>query len=125
MKPEKWKPEKITCLHCSKRQHEAMNGYCQECLNLVGDCNVGQLRGRRRCLVLYCSNYTDQGLFVGDLCAPCHTFVMKGEGRHSQAFRNSLRTIATDLTNLLVRVLDPTMQGPSIADDELRKLIRG
>jgi len=123
MKPEKRK--KVTCLHCRKKRDEAMNGYCQVCLNLIGDCNMGQLRGRRRCLVMDCSNHTDQELFVGDLCAPCHVFVMKGEGRYSQAFRNSLRAIATDLTNLLVRALDPTTRGSSIADDELRKLIRG
>jgi len=74
---------------------------------------------------------SDQGTFVGDLCAPCHTFVATGEGQYSQAYRNSLQIVAASFTKVvvdgLVRACDPTVArlGSSIADQELAKLARG
>jgi hypothetical protein len=44
---------------------------------------------RKKCIVMNCSNHTDEGEFVGDLCSPCHKFVTSGRGVHSQAYRNS------------------------------------
>ena len=49
---------------------------------------VDHLRGARRCAVPGCLNHSDQGVFRGDFCAPCYDYVVKNEGRHSQAYRN-------------------------------------
>ena len=43
------------------------------------------------CIVKGCSNHRGEGLFVGALCSPCHTFITTGEGKYSQAYRNSQR----------------------------------
>ena len=51
---------------------------------------VDHLRGARRCAVPGCLNHSDQGVFRGDFCAPCYDYVVKNEGRHSQAYRNEL-----------------------------------
>ena len=48
----------------------------------------------RRCITKDCENHTHQGRFIGDLCAPCHSFITEAEGQHSQAFRNALATRA-------------------------------
>jgi hypothetical protein len=47
--------------------------------------------GRKKCIVMDCANHTDEGKFIGDLCAPCHEFVATGRGVHSQAYRNAKR----------------------------------
>jgi len=44
---------------------------------------------RKKCIVMNCTNHTDEGAFIGDLCSPCHKFVVSGRGTHSQAYRNS------------------------------------
>ena len=46
---------------------------------------------RIRCIVKDCQNHRHEGKFVGDLCSPCHTFITTGEGKYSQAYRNSQR----------------------------------
>jgi len=43
------------------------------------------------CIVKGCSNHRHKGKFVGDLCSPCATFITTGEGKYSQAYRNSQR----------------------------------
>ena len=43
------------------------------------------------CIVKNCQNHRCEGKFVGDLCSPCHTFIMTGEGIYSQAYRNTQR----------------------------------
>ena len=43
------------------------------------------------CIVKDCQNHRHEGKFVGDLCSPCHTFITTGEGKYSQAYRNSQR----------------------------------
>ena len=43
------------------------------------------------CIVKGCRNHRGEGLFIGELCSPCHTFITTGEGKHSQAYRNSQR----------------------------------
>jgi hypothetical protein len=120
-------PKKIKCLHCGNKRLDSMNGYCEKCLSLsCGDSDeILALKGRRRCIVKDCQNYTDQGLFVGDLCMPCHRFVTVGEGAHSQIFRNGLGFFTTRLARHLMMVLDPTYQLPSKADLELARLVRG
>jgi hypothetical protein len=44
-----------------------------------------------KCIVKGCENHANQGVFVGDLCSPCHTFITTGEGVYSQAYRNAKR----------------------------------
>lgn len=44
-----------------------------------------------KCIVKDCENHKHQGRFVGDLCSPCHAFITRNEGKHSQAYRNSQR----------------------------------
>jgi hypothetical protein len=43
-----------------------------------------------KCKVKDCENHTDQGVFVGFLCMPCHTFLTIGEGTYSQLYRNTV-----------------------------------
>ena len=43
-----------------------------------------------KCIVKDCENHKHQGLFVGDLCGPCHQFITEGIGKHSQAYRNTI-----------------------------------
>jgi len=45
----------------------------------------------KKCIVMDCTNCSDEGEFVGDLCYPCHNFVTSGKGVHSQAYRNARR----------------------------------
>ena len=45
-----------------------------------------------RCIVKDCKNHDHEGKFVGSLCFPCHEYITKAEGRHSQAYRNTHRT---------------------------------
>jgi hypothetical protein len=42
-----------------------------------------------KCIVKDCVNQED---FVVGLCIPCYDFITKGEGVHSQAYRNALKT---------------------------------
>ncbi len=45
-----------------------------------------------RCIVKDCKNHEHEGKFIGSLCFPCYTYITKGEGKYSQAFRNAQRT---------------------------------
>jgi len=33
-----------------------------------------------KCIVFSCQNHKDEGKFVGDLCGPCHEFIVTGRG---------------------------------------------
>jgi hypothetical protein len=44
-----------------------------------------------KCIVKDCKNHSHEGLFVGNLCSPCHVFVTEGKGFYSQAYRNIKR----------------------------------
>jgi hypothetical protein len=44
-----------------------------------------------KCIVKDCINQTHEGLFIGELCSPCHEFVTTGNGVYSQAYRNTQR----------------------------------
>jgi hypothetical protein len=46
---------------------------------------------KQKCIALNCDNHRHGGKFVGDLCAPCHTFISTGAGVYSQAYRNTKR----------------------------------
>ena len=41
------------------------------------------------CVVQYCDNNSNGGVFYGNLCGPCHEYVTLGRGIYSQAFRNT------------------------------------
>src|SRR5271157_4526851 len=45
---------------------------------------------RFKCLIPGCSNHSDEGSFVGDLCMPCHSYIVANDGVHSQAYRNEI-----------------------------------
>jgi hypothetical protein len=45
-----------------------------------------------RCLVKGCSNHSDQGVFVGPLCMPCHHMLTTGEVGHGATFVHELAT---------------------------------
>lgn len=66
----------------------------------------------KKCIVLNCANHSEEGEFVGDLCAPCHQFVAEGKGRYSQAYRNALAegtsAVLGSLTLLVAERQDPT-----------------
>jgi len=86
---------------------------------------------KKKCIVGNCKNTSDLRTFVGDLCAPCFEFVTCGEGRYSQAYRNSLRIVSAEFVRLiadgLAQACDPTFRktrASSIADKELAALIR-
>jgi hypothetical protein len=86
-----------------------LNGqYCHSCVMYCANLAINgikfHLRGARSCVIPGCDNRTDQGDFVGDLCAPCHSYIADNEGTHSQAYRNeifkaSMRSIAKWLTD--------------------------
>jgi hypothetical protein len=42
-----------------------------------------------KCIVKDCMNHTNEGSFVGELCAPCWDYITNGNGVHSQAYRNA------------------------------------
>jgi hypothetical protein len=43
-----------------------------------------------KCIVKDCQNEHGQGIFFGLLCSPCHAYITKGEGKHSQMYRNTV-----------------------------------
>lgn len=51
-----------------------------------------------KCAVKDCANHKHEGLFVGLLCSPCHTFISGDGGLYSQAYRNSRAMIDTAIT---------------------------
>jgi len=123
------------CPNCNKKMRlsaKTMNGFCMDCMKLVHHCPTLELKGRRRCAVMNCENYSDQGIFVGDLYFSCHEFVCRGSGNYSQAYRNSLQIIGRAYAALvkadMVKRLDPTADAygePCIADRELANIMRG
>ena len=50
---------------------------------------------KTKCIVKDCANHKHEGLFVGDLCSPCHAYISEVKGGHSQAFRNAELQAAT------------------------------
>jgi hypothetical protein len=43
-----------------------------------------------KCIVKDCSNHQHLGKFIGDLCSPCFSFLVEGEGTFSQLYRNTV-----------------------------------
>ena len=42
-----------------------------------------------QCLTLNCTNHVGEGMFVGDLCSPCHEYLTTMRGKNSQLYRNT------------------------------------
>jgi hypothetical protein len=53
---------------------------------------------RIRCIVKDCANHADEGKFVGELCSPCHEFIVSGRGKYSAAYRLAERTTRKPMT---------------------------
>lgn len=83
----------LRCPHCGRAGRRLLNGYCDECVEKRASSGV-HLTGARRCLVRDCSNYTDEGRFIGDVCSPCWSFMITGRANSSQACRNVLREVS-------------------------------
>lgn len=45
----------------------------------------------KNCIVHKCTNNSDQGAFVGDLCAPCHNYLTTGKIGYTKSFLGDLR----------------------------------
>lgn len=49
----------------------------------------------KQCIVYNCFNKANEGLFIGEICGPCHAHITekpKGKQGYSQAWRNSIET---------------------------------
>jgi hypothetical protein len=57
-----------------------------------------------RCIVHNCTNTSDRGKMIGDLCSSCHQFITTGEGRHSQAYRNCTTLVPNDSGTMLRQI---------------------
>ena len=125
------KPDHEHCLNCGKKFTDGVNGYCLKCYGAVTEDRP--LKGRKRCIVMNCENYSDMGAFINGLCGPCYLYVVEGHSLYSQLHRNGLNAFATNtaaiIKNLLVQLNDPTRTGVRqsalISDEELRKLRHG
>ena len=54
----------------------------------------GQSSARIKCAVEGCENHSDEGLFRGLLCNPCHSFIAGDKKVFSQAYRNARKLAA-------------------------------
>lgn len=77
-----------------------------------------------RCIVKDCKNHEHEGKFVGSLCFPCHEYITKAEGRHSQAYRNTQRTWVglTDLQKQAIKFAHSKM-GMMMIDYDLDEML--
>ena len=48
-----------------------------------------RIKSPAKCIVDNCVNHTNEGKFIGELCAPCWEYITNGKGVHSQAYRNA------------------------------------
>ena len=49
-----------------------------------------------KCIVKDCENHKHEGRFIGPLCSPCHTTLSTGEGKFSQAWRNTRQAVEAE-----------------------------
>jgi len=88
------KSHQFSCINCDgptcPLELGRNNGcYCNRCYNIVAG-DFGLPLKSLECHIPGCGNRTDQGTFRGRFCAPCYDYIVKGEGTHSQAYRNEL-----------------------------------
>jgi hypothetical protein len=72
-----------------------------------------KIQPHERCIVYGCQNHKDEGTFVGDLCGPCHNFIVTGIGDvagSSQIYRNAVDrftlTLSAAIKIVLLKLLD-------------------
>lgn len=58
-----------------------------------------------KCKTLNCTNQNDEGVFIGEFCAPCYDYITTQKGRHSQAYRNDKFNNLIDNNILMVKAL--------------------
>jgi hypothetical protein len=46
-----------------------------------------------KCIVHKCSNHTNQGRFVGDMCSPCYTMITTGKIMPTDSFLNQITAL--------------------------------
>ena len=44
-----------------------------------------------KCIVFKCQNHKVEGLFIGDLCKPCYSFITTNDKNNSQVYRNTTK----------------------------------
>jgi hypothetical protein len=59
----------------------------------------------KTCIVYNCLNSSDQGIFIGDLCGPCHEFISKNIGLYSQAAKNALNFTFERITQIFIPLI--------------------
>jgi hypothetical protein len=62
---------------------------------------------RRHCIVSGCSNHTDQGEFVGELCRPCRDYLVAGEIGPTESFLGELAEAVRTLAKIYDIVREP------------------
>jgi hypothetical protein len=62
---------------------------------------------RAKCLVHKCENFTDQGRFVGDLCAPCHQILTTGYVGPTSSFLGEMNKRLVELENEVETLREP------------------
>ena len=68
-------------------------------------CEACRAKGRK-CVVKACVNHAGEGAFVGDLCSPCHRFIVDGTINNSQACRNAFKQVGSSVRALVALVED-------------------
>jgi hypothetical protein len=56
---------------------------------------------KKKCLVFGCTNCEGEGLFIGDLCLPCHNMLTTGKIEGSGTFIHDLKEKNEILNNLI------------------------
>lgn len=63
----------------------------------------------KKCIVKNCTNSSNAGIFVGDLCSPCNEFITTNRGnKHSQAYRNAMEIATNELRDMILQFLQVT-----------------
>jgi Na+/phosphate symporter len=72
-----------------------------------------------KCIVKNCENHSHQGKFIGELCSPCHRYITEGEGKYSQAYRNSKREWFGLTDEEMLAAIRPLYTSDSVAENAL------
>lgn len=71
----------------------------------------------KECMVHNCTNVSNQGQFIGDVCLSCYDFIVEGKGQHSQVFRNATIEIQKECHDFIAK-LDKHL--PKLSEQELK-----
>jgi hypothetical protein len=93
MKPHKWAKEII---HWANGGEIEFYNHLKSRWEVATDVSIlwieefeYRIKLQTKCIVKDCMNHTNEGRFVGELCAPCWDYITNGKGVHSQAYRNA------------------------------------